>query len=131
MNIVLSVQRVHLLKNNERKAYRRMLDVNEIANFEDYRTIFKWSPNKDEHISALDKSVMLAGISERLGMSKKDIIAEIDKRRVVLHWMREHDIRSYKDVAAIIAEYSAKPKQIYEKVLAGEEVKAVAVSRNP
>ena len=131
MNIVLSVQRVHILKNNERKAYRRILDVNEIANFEDYRTVLKWSPNKDEYISALDKSVMLAGISERLGMSKKDIIAEIEKRRVVLHWMREHDIRSYKDVAAIIAEYSAKPKQIYEKVLAGEEVKAVAVSRNP
>ena len=131
MNIVLSVQRVHLLKNNERKAYRRILDVNEIANFEDYRTVFKWYPNKDEHISALDKSEMLAGISERLGMSMKDIIAEIEKRRVILHWMREHNIRSYKDVAAIIAEYSAKPKQIYEKVLAGEEVKAVAVSRNP
>jgi len=131
MNIVLSVQRVHLLKNNERKAYRRILDVNEIANFEDYRTVFKWYPNKDEHISALDKSEMLAGISERLGMSMKDIIAEIEKRRVILHWMREHNIRSYKDVAAIIAEYSAKPKQVYEKVLAGEEVKAVAVSRNP
>ncbi|MGB8780204.1 MAG: type II/IV secretion system ATPase subunit [Candidatus Bathyarchaeia archaeon] len=131
MNIVLSVQRVHLIKNSERKAYRRILDVNEIANYEDYRTVFKWNPNKDEQIQAFDKSVMLAGISERLGMSKKDLIAEIEKRRVVLHWMREHDIRSYKDVAAIIAEYSAKPKQIYEKVLAGEEVKAVAVSRNP
>ena len=131
MNIVLSVQRVHLIKNNERKAYRRILNVNEIANYEDYNTVFKWYPNKDEHISAFDKSAMLAGISERLGVSKKDIIAEIEKRRVVLHWMREHDIRSYKDVAAIIAEYSAKPKQIYEKVLAGEEVKAVAISRNP
>lgn len=131
MNIVLSVQRVHLIKNNERKAYRRILDLNEIANYEDYRTVFKWYPNKDEYIPAFDKSVMLPAISERLGISKKDLIGEIEKRKVVLHWMREHDIRSYKDVAAIIAEYSAKPKQIYEKVLAGEEVKAVAVSRNP
>jgi flagellar protein FlaI len=131
MNIVLSVQRVHLIKNNERKAYRRILDVNEIANYNDYRTVFKWYPNKDEQTSAFEKSVMLPGISERLGMSKKDLIEEIQKRKVVLHWMREHDIRSYKDVAEIISEYSAKPKQIYEKVLAGEEVKAVAVSRNP
>jgi flagellar protein FlaI len=131
MNIVLSVQRVHLIKNTERKAFRRVLNINEIANYEDYRTVFKWNPNKDEQLQAFDKSVMLTGISERLGISKKDIIEEIEKRRVVLHWMREHDIRSYKDVAAIIAEYSAKPKQIYEKVLAGEEVKAVASSRNP
>jgi hypothetical protein len=45
--------------------------------------------------------------------------------------MRERNIRSYKDVAAIIAEYHARPKQVYEKILAGEEVKAIAVARNP
>jgi hypothetical protein len=45
--------------------------------------------------------------------------------------MQERNIRSYKDVAAIIAEYCARPKQIYEKVLAGEEVKVIAVSRKP
>jgi hypothetical protein len=44
--------------------------------------------------------------------------------------MRERNIRSYKDVAAIVAEYYARPKHIYEKVLAGEEVKAVATSKD-
>jgi hypothetical protein len=43
--------------------------------------------------------------------------------------MRERNIRSYKDVAAIIAEYYARPKQIHEKILAGEEVRAVATSK--
>jgi hypothetical protein len=42
--------------------------------------------------------------------------------------MRERNIRSYKDVAAIIAEYYARPKQIYDKAVAGEEMK-VATSR--
>jgi flagellar protein FlaI len=131
MNIVLSVQRVHLLKSGEKKAYRRVMNVNEIADYEDYRTVFKWHPTKDEHLPALNKSVMLAGISERLGVSKKDLLEEIERRKEILHWMRERNIRSYRDVAAIIAEYYARPKQIYEKVLAGEEVKAVAVSRDP
>ena len=40
--------------------------------------------------------------------------------------MRERNIRSYKDVAAIIAEYYARPKDIYEKVNAGEEATAIA-----
>jgi len=131
MNIVLSVQRVHLLKSGEKKAYRRVMNVNEIADYEDYRTVFKWHPAKDEHLPALNKSIMLAGISERLGVSKKDLLEEIERRKEILHWMRERNIRSYRDVAAIIAEYYARPKQIYEKVLAGEEVKAVAVSRGP
>jgi flagellar protein FlaI len=130
MNIVLSIQRVHLMKNNERKAYRRVMNVSEIVDYEDYRSIFKWNPSKDEQLQTFDKSVMLSEISERLGTSKKDLIAEIERRKTVLHWMREHNIRSYKDVAAIIAEYSSRPKQIYDKILAGEEVKAIAVSRD-
>jgi flagellar protein FlaI len=130
MNIILSIQRVHLIKNNERKAYRRVMNVNEIAEFEDYRPIFKWNPTKDEQIQTMDKSMMLSAISERMGLTKKDLIAEIEKRKSILHWMREHNIRSYKDVAAIIGEYYARPKQIYEKILAGEEVKPIAVSGN-
>jgi flagellar protein FlaI len=130
MNIILSIQRVHLTKNNERKAYRRVMNVNEIADYEDYRNTFKWNPAKDEHIQTLDKSVMLSGISERMGTSKKDLIAEIERRKTLLHWMREHNIRSYKDVAAIIGEYFARPKQIYDKVLAGEEVRAIATARD-
>ncbi len=129
MNLVLSVQRVHLIKGEERKAYRRVINANEVADYEDYRCIFKWNPAKDEHVPSFNKSVLLSSISERLGISKKELIEEIKRRKEVLHWMRERNIRSYKDVAAIIAEYYARPKQIYEKVLAGEEVKLVATSR--
>jgi flagellar protein FlaI len=131
MNIVLSIQRVHLIKGTEKKAYRRVMNVNEIADYEDYRCALKWHPGQDEYLATFDKSVMLSAISERVGASKKDLIAEIGRRKDVLHWMRERNIRSYKDVAAIIAEYYARPKQIYEKVLAGEEVKVIAVPGNP
>ena len=76
------------------------------------------------------ESTLLTSIAERLGVAKKDLVAEIGRRKDVLHWMRERNIRSYKDVAAIVAEYYARPKHIYSKVRAGEEVKAVAASRN-
>jgi flagellar protein FlaI len=131
MNVVLSIQRVHLMKGTEKKAYRRVMNVNEIADYEDYRCTFKWHPTKDAYLPTFDKSIMLSSISERIGADKKDLLDEMDRRRDVLHWMRERNIRSYKDVAAIIAEYHARPKQIYEKILAGEEVKAIAVARNP
>jgi len=131
MNIVLSIQRVHLVKGSERKAYRRVMSVNEIADYEDYRVAMKWHPTKDEYIPAFDKSLVLTMISERTGATKKDVTDEIGRRKDVLRWMRERNIRSYKDVAAIIAEYYARPKQIYEKVLAGEEVRLVAASKNP
>jgi len=130
MNIILSIQRVHLVKNNEKRAYRRVMNVSEIAEFEDYRPIFKWNPSNDEQIQTLDKSMMLSSISERVGLTKKDLIAEIEKRQSILHWMREHNIRSYRDVAAMFAEYYARPKQFYEKILAAQEVKPIAISGN-
>jgi flagellar protein FlaI len=123
MNIVLSIQRVHLTKNGVKRAYRRVINVNEIADYEDYRTSFSWQPAKDEHKIDLERSVLLESMAERQGITKQDLIDEIYRRRDVLHWMRERNIRSYKDVAAIIAEYYARPKNIYEKVLSGEELK--------
>jgi flagellar protein FlaI len=130
MNIILSIQRVHLVKNNERKAFRRVLNVSEIADYKDYKDIFEWHPSADEYLSSFNKSVLLSAISGRVGSSRKELLDEIKRRKDVLHWMKERNIRSYKDVAAIIAEYYARPKQIYGKILAGEEVKAIAVSRN-
>jgi flagellar protein FlaI len=131
MNIILSIQRVHMVKGLEKKAYRRILNVNEVADYEKYRSVFKWQPAKDQHLPSFDQSVLLPSISERLGTSKKDLIEEIGRRKDVLHWMQQQNIRSYKDVAAIIAEYYARPNAFYEKIMAGEEVTPVAVLRNP
>jgi flagellar protein FlaI len=128
MNIVLSVQRVHLEKQGEKRVNRRVLAVDEIANYEDYRNTFKWNPVKDEHPAYLENSVMLSNIAERVGYSKKELVKEIENRVDVLHWMREQNIRSYKDVAAVIAEYSTRPKEFYERVFEGEEI--VATSRH-
>lgn len=130
MNIIFSIQRVHLVKNNERKAYRRVMNVSEIADYNDYRGIFKWDPVKDEQCPTFDNSIILQSIADRTGHTRKEILGEIERRKNVLHWMKERGIRSYKDVSAIISEYSIRPKQIYDKILAGEEVKAVAASRH-
>ena len=126
MNIVIPIQRVHLVKNGEKKAFRRVITVNEIADYEDYSTPCVWKPVQDSHEIDYNKSVLLNSIAERQGISKKDLTAEIDRRKDVLHWMRERNIRSYKDVAAIIAEYYARPKAIYDKVIEGEEITIAA-----
>ena len=116
MNIVLSIQRIHLIKNGEKKAYRRVINVNEIADYEKYRTPISWNPAQDIHETRLDKSVLLSSISQKRGLTKQELIEEIGKRKDVLHWMIEKNIRSYHDVAAIIGEYYARPNQIHEKV---------------
>ncbi len=129
MNIVMSVQRVHLVKNGEKRAYRRILSVNEIQDHDKFLNPFKWDPIKDEQIVDLDCSFLLTNISERLGSPREKLVEEMKRRSNVLKWMRERKIRSYKEVATIIAEYYARPKEFYKKNVESEEVKPVAASR--
>ena len=129
MNIVMSVQRVHLVKNGVKKAYRRVLSVNEIVDSEKWVESFKWDPIKDQQIIDLDDSFLLTNFSERLGITREELINEMNRRSDVLRWMRKGNIRSYKEVANIIAEYYARPKEFYRKIMELEEVKPVAATR--
>jgi flagellar protein FlaI len=137
MNIVMSVQRVHLVKNGQKRAFRRVLSVNEIKDYENYVNPFKWDPVKDRQIVDLDSSFLLTNISERLGLTLEQLLAELKRRSDVLRWMRQQNIRSYKEVATIIAEYYARPKEILAKiapppemeVAVGLEVEVIDVSK--
>ena len=127
MNLILSVQRVHLQKGGERRVNRRVLSVDEIVNYQDYRNAFKWDPVKDEQTSFLENSAFISNISEKTGLTKKQLLEEMQRRVDVLSWMRKQKIRSYKDVAAVIAEYSTRPTEFYEKICVREE--ALATNR--
>ena len=129
MNIVISVQRVHLVKNGEKKAHRRILSVNEIVDAEKFLNPFKWDPIKDQQTIDLGGSFLLGNFSERLGITREQLLAEMNRRTDVLHWMRKGNIRSYKEVASIIAEYYARPKEFYRKIMDTEEKKIVAANR--
>jgi flagellar protein FlaI len=129
MNIVMSVQRVHLVKNGEKKAYRRILSVNEIIDSEKFVNPFKWDPIKDQQVIDLDSSFLINNFSERLGITREQLIIEMNRRTEVLRWMRKGNIRSYKEVASIIAEYYARPKEFYAKIMDIEEIKSVAASK--
>lgn len=115
MNLISVVHRVHLPKAGEMKAYRRLTSVDEIVDYEDYRNVFKWKPTKDSFDSSVENSALLPAISKHAGLSKEELIEEIKRRRNVLGWMRKHNIRSYRDVAAIITEYYSRPKEFYAK----------------
>jgi flagellar protein FlaI len=127
MNIVVSIQRVHLpqSKTGEMTAYRRILEVNEIADYEDYRETFKWKAAGDVHNSHLKNGIVLNSIMESRGLTWKELLEDMDRRANVLRWMRERNIRSYREVAGVITEYNAKPEEFYNK-----EVLANAPAKN-
>jgi flagellar protein FlaI len=117
MNVVVTIRRVHLPKSKtgEMKAFRRILSMDEIADYEDYRNTFKWKAAEDTFASSFKDGLMLPAIAERRGLSWQELLDEMKRRENVLGWMRTRNIRSYKDVAAIITEYYSRPKEFYER----------------
>ena len=117
MNVVATIQRAHLPKSKagEMKAYRRVVSVDEIADYEDYRNTFKWRAAEDSFNASFKNGIMLPAIAEHRGSSWQELLDEMERRENVLHWMRTRNIRSYKDVAAIITEYYSRPKEFYER----------------
>jgi len=115
MNVIGVIQRVHLPKAGELKAYRRITSVEEVSDYEKYRPAFKWQPSTDTFASSVSRGIMLSNLAKKLGKSEDELTFEISRRENVLKWMRSHNIRSYRDVAAIVAEYYARPDEFYQK----------------
>jgi hypothetical protein len=80
--------------------------------------VFRWDPVEDKFIYT-GKSYVLEGIRARWDISKEEITQEIRKRAEILEWMRQHDVRTFKEVAKVISRYAENPddflKQIRQK----------------
>ncbi len=106
------------------KPARRVSTVTEIVGI-DPKTkeilaheVYKWDPQSDSFVYS-GKSYVLERHRERLGLTKKEIENEIEKRKAVLQWMVENNIRRYTEVAKVIREYYADPDRVYRKVRVG------------
>ena len=106
------------------KPARRVSTVTEIVGM-DPKTkeilaheVYKWDPKSDSFAYS-GKSYVLERHRERLGLTKKEVENEIEKRKAVLQWMVENNIRRYTEVAKVIREYYADPDRVYRKVRVG------------
>jgi len=75
--------------------------------------VFRWDPKKDS-FSYSGKSYYLQKISQRTGMSKEEVNADIEKRRTVLEWMVSRGMRSFDKVTEIIRNFEAMPEEVYK-----------------
>jgi flagellar protein FlaI len=77
--------------------------------------VFRWDPEKDQFYYS-GKSYVLERIRTQHGMSKEEMMFELKRRIEVLEWMKDNNIRAFKDVARIVASYLESPQEILEKI---------------
>ncbi len=107
-----------------KKRARRNIEIAEIVGLDaktktlSTTTVFQWNSVKDKHVM-IGNSVVLESIRTIRGWSRKELEEELERRKAVLEFIVEHNIRDYREVANIIHAYQSKPEKVLEKMEIG------------
>jgi len=106
------------------KPARRTAAVAEVESFKSptrellTNTVFSWTP-KGDSFRFSGRSHVIEKHMEKTGLDEEDIQKELQRRKTVLEWMTEKNIRKYTEVANVIREYYTNPDRIYRKARMG------------
>jgi archaeal flagellar protein FlaI len=89
--------------------------------------VFRWDPVQDQFYFS-GKSYVMERIRNQHGESKEEMLDELSRRVEILDWMKENNIRAFKDVARIVSSYLDTPDDVIEKVRKGNQAKQVKIT---
>jgi flagellar protein FlaI len=111
LNIALLTERTLL---PDGRFARRVKHIWEVEDYEKYREIVRWDPIRDRH-AIVAESYHMRFISEKTGKKVEDLYSEIERRRVVLEWLKMKSIIEARDVFVAINRYYISPDVVYEQ----------------
>ncbi|MDG6909852.1 MAG: type II/IV secretion system ATPase subunit [Nitrososphaerota archaeon] len=98
------------------RAVRRIVSVDEVVKAGEYFNAFRWNPATDAFKpSELRGSPKLNRLAKDLGMTLADVTEELNRRSVVLRWLQERGVRNFREVSAVLEDYSARPALVFQK----------------
>jgi flagellar protein FlaI len=117
LNIALVIKRVELRDEKGRIRFgRRITNVWEIRDYNDYIEIARWNPIEDKFDVDLKRSIVLKKISELSGHPVDSLIEEISVREKILTWLVKTGRKDYKSVATYIYKYYLNPDKVLKEV---------------
>jgi hypothetical protein len=117
----LDIVSIHITTRVKGKRVRRCKQIIEIIDIDSTtkeiltNEVFRWDPVEDKFIYT-GKSYILEGIRARWELSKEQITKEIRDRATILEWMKDTNVRTYKEVAKAISRYTENPQDFMNKI---------------
>jgi len=119
LDLVVSTRRVAipLAESGYIKIARRVISVDEIIEYNKYIRVFEWAPSSDSFVAHhLEDSYKLKKLARDRAISVDEVLEELDRRVMILDWLKKRGIRNYRDIGAIFEQYHNNPREIYEKI---------------
>lgn len=117
VNIAMVIRRVQVRDERGRvRPARRISNVWEVRDYEDYVEIAKWDPVEDTFTVDLSKSTVLKKIKELTGLPEESLFEEIERRKRVLEWLAVKRFSDYKTVSTYVYRYYLDPQSVLKEM---------------
>ncbi|MCY0859511.1 MAG: type II/IV secretion system ATPase subunit [Sulfolobaceae archaeon] len=128
MNIIMTVRRVPIYTGDKVILRRRIVAVDEILAWNDYRRVATWEPNTDKHTFDIYSAKVLEARANEAGISLDEVKNELERRAYYLKLLASiRDIvqspQSYREVKKYIIKYELNP------ITAVKEVERLAATK--
>jgi len=104
-----------------KKTVRRMTSVTEVIKLDPdtnqliFMEPFSWVSKTDDRFERTGGSKIMNTIRLQNNWDEEDLEHELENRKTVLQWMIQKNMRDYRDVGRIVAEYERHPEKVIEK----------------
>jgi flagellar protein FlaI len=106
INVAAIQERVQLPNSQNGMTFgRRLKEVVEIVDYEEYRTIAKWNPVDDTFKVNFKESEILPKIAVKHGLSMKEVLEEIERRALLVRGLLAKGVKRNEEVAKQITSY--------------------------
>uniref|UniRef100_A0A7C4FGL0 Protein kinase n=1 Tax=Ignisphaera aggregans TaxID=334771 RepID=A0A7C4FGL0_9CREN len=117
VNIAMVIRRVQVRDERGKiRPARRITNVWEVKDYENYLEVAKWDPAEDTFSIDLRNSVVLRKISELAGRSFDTLLEEVEKRKRVLQWLVKTGKTDYRSVATYVYRYYVSPEKLLKEI---------------
>jgi flagellar protein FlaI len=120
MHCAISIKHVKapvLVEYGKRVSRRKFVRVSEIESSNRINDIFVWDSSSDNYKADLSNSFLFRKMGEKWSLPFNYIHEEFERRKEVLAYLVEKNIRSYHNVAKFLNEFYNDPKVTYKQIL--------------
>jgi len=117
----LDIVSLHVITRVKDKRARRCKQVIEIIDIDPTtkeiltNEVFRWDPVEDKFVYS-GKSYVLERIRAEKDLSREEMTDEIKNRKKIVEWMNTKNIREFREVAKIIAQYTEEPDGVLKQI---------------
>jgi flagellar protein FlaI len=115
---IVIIQVISRVKNKRARRCKQIIEIIDIdPTTKEILTneVFRWDPIEDKFVYS-GKSYILERIRAEKDISREGMISEIKNRTMLLDWMNKNNIREFKKVATIIAQYTDNAPEVMKKI---------------